>query len=78
MKDRKYYMVTLDIESFGTYSLDQIEYSIQKALDEHIDLPNISYVRVASVSYPESRTKVKTKIYGKCACEGNCMCHTRR
>ena len=51
MEKTEYYLVTVDIDSFGVYSLDQIQFAVQKALDQHIDLPNVFKVNVASVTH---------------------------
>lgn len=63
MKETEYYLVTVDVDSFGVYSLDQIHCAVQEALDNHIDLPNVHRVSVASVSHAKSKDDVEGKLY---------------
>jgi hypothetical protein len=61
--ETEYYLVTVDIDSFGVYSLDQVQAAVQKALDKHVDLPNVFRVRVASVSHARKDNSVDGKLY---------------
>jgi len=61
--ETEYYLVTVDVDSFKEYSLDQVQTAVQKALDKYVDLPDVFRVRVASVSHAKSRDDVKGKLY---------------
>ena len=51
MEKTEYYLVTVDVDSFDVYSVDQVQQTVQQALDKYIDLPNIHKVKVASVHH---------------------------
>ena len=51
MEKTEYYLVTVDVDSFDVYSVDQVQQAVQQALDKYIDLPNVHEVKVASVHH---------------------------
>ena len=63
--EKEYYFVTIDVSSKGVYSLDQIEGTLTRALEE-LDLPNTT-AHVASVHYVTSKKDEKGyyKVEGK-------------